>query len=377
MANLVTMKIDGKEVQLPEGMNLIDAAESVGIHIPNLCHLKGMKGIGACRMCLVEIEGMKAPVTACTMKVKQDMKIKTDTERVKEIRKFVIDLILSMHPLDCMTCPKAGVCWLQQYAYDFDIRESTFTRKSFGYKIDNENPFIERDPNYCILCGRCVRVCKEQGTRILEFMGRGVTAKVTTAQDKPLHETDCTFCGNCIDACPVNAILEAGRRLHGREWEFTKTETTCTLCGSNCSLVVSVKEDNVIKIASPKPNGYICAAGRFGYDSLKSPKRISKPMIRIEGQLVETTWQDALKIIIEKLKAVKKNPSSAGFIASAGITNEDAYALQKFARAAIGTNNIDSTASLYDKATVDAYLNSFGKIPEAAHCITEADVIVA
>src|SRR4030065_1783285 len=145
MAKLVNLKIDGKDVQVAEGTNLIDAAETAGIHIPNLCYMKGMKGIGACRLCLVEAEGGKAPLIACNTKVKEGMNITTNTERVMEVRKFVIDLILSMHPLDCMTCTQAGVCKLQSYAYNFGIKESSFTRKKFGYPTDEANPFFKRD----------------------------------------------------------------------------------------------------------------------------------------------------------------------------------------------------------------------------------------
>ena len=161
MERMVKFQVDGKQGEAPAGMNLIDAVELAGIHIPNLCYIKGMKGIGACRLCLVEVEGLKAPVIACNTKVKDGMVINTKTERVQEVRKFVIDLLLSMHPLDCMTCTKAGGCNLQQYAYDFELKESSFTRKKSGYPTDEANPFIKRDPEYCILCGRCVRVCKE------------------------------------------------------------------------------------------------------------------------------------------------------------------------------------------------------------------------
>ncbi len=185
MAKMVNLKIDGKDVQVEEGINLIDAAETAGIHIPNLCYLKGMKGIGACRLCLVEAEGGKAPIIACNTKVKEGMNISTERRRCKEVRKFVIDLILSMHPLDCMTCTKAGVCNLQKYAYDFELKESNFTRKKFGYPTDEANPFIKRDPEYCVLCSRCIRICKAQDTNVLEFSGRGVGAKVVTAKDAP------------------------------------------------------------------------------------------------------------------------------------------------------------------------------------------------
>ena len=285
MKNIIKLTIDGKEIQATEGMNLIDAAATAGIHIPNLCYLKGTKGIGACRLCLVEVDGLKAPMIGCTTKAKDGMVVHTKTERVQETRKFVIDLILSMHPLDCMTCTKAGVCNLQQYAYDFELKESTFTRKKFGFSIDEGNPFIKRDPDYCILCGRCVRVCRHQGTNVLDFMGRGVGAKVITANDKPLQESSCTFCGSCVDACPVNALLEADRWRKGREWEYEKTRSVCLLCGNGCDISVSTKEGRVAKINSGGADGsvekYICAYGRFGFDCIESETRVTSPMKKV------------------------------------------------------------------------------------------------
>ncbi|GER92824.1 hypothetical protein A45J_0552 [hot springs metagenome] len=348
MANMVNLKIDGKEIKAPEGMNLIDAAELAGIHIPNLCYLKGLKGIGACRLCLVEIEGMKAPMIACTTKVKEGMVINTKTEKVQEVRKFVIDLILSMHPLDCMTCTKAGVCNLQQYAYDFEIKESSFTRKKFGFAPDEANPFIKRDPDYCVLCGRCVRICKDQGTNVLEFMGRGVGSKVTTANDKPLQESGCTFCGSCIDVCPVNAILEADRWRKGREWDYDKVKSVCLLCGNGCDITVSTKDGQIMKINAGALEGsserYICAYGRFGFDCIAADTRVVFPMKRVNGELKQTTWEDALAIVADALKKAGKN---AGFITTSGILNEDALTLKKFASDVVRTKNVDTTASLY------------------------------
>jgi len=350
MANMIKLKIDDKEVQTQEGMNLIDAAESAGVHIPNLCYLKGMAGIGACRLCLVEVEGAKAPMIACNTKIKEGMVVNTKTEKILETRKFIIDLILSMHPLDCMTCTKAGVCNLQQYAYDFGIKESGFTRKKFGYPTDEANPFIKRDPDYCILCGRCVRVCRHQGTNVLDFMGRGVGAKVVTADDKPLQESACTFCGNCVDACPVNALLEADRWRKGREWEYEKTNSVCLLCGNGCNITVSKKDGRVAKVNSAGIEGsaekYICAYGRFGFDCIEAETRITSPMKKVGNELQETTWEDAITIVSERLK---KAGESAGFISTAGIMNEDAVVLKQLA-AALNTKNIDTTASLYSDA---------------------------
>ncbi len=348
MGNMVNVKIDGRDVQVEEGLNLIEAAEKAGVHIPNLCYIKGMKGIGACRLCLVELEGGRAPIIACNTRVKEGMSVLTDTEKVKEVRKFVIDLILSMHPLDCMTCTKAGVCNLQRYAYDFELKESNFTRKKFGYPIDESNPFIKRDPDYCVLCGQCIRVCQAQDTNVLEFEGRGVGAKVVTAKDLPLQESGCTFCGSCVDACPVNALLEADRWRKGREWEYEKTSSVCLSCGSGCSITVSTKDGEVVKINAGAPEGaaerYICAIGRFGFDSLYGDTRLSSPMKREGGVLKETSWEDALGTVAEKLKSAG---AGASFISTANILNEDALLLKKLAADVVKTKDYDSSATLY------------------------------
>lgn len=369
MEKLVKLQIDGKEIEAPAGMNLIDAAELAGIHIPNLCYLKGMKGIGACRLCLVEVEGLKAPVIACNTKVKDGMVVNTKTDKVQEIRKFVIDLILSMHPLDCMTCTKAGVCNLQKYAYDFELKESSFTRKRFGYSTDEANPFIKRDPEYCILCGRCVRVCKEQGTNVLEFMGRGIESKVITANDKPLQESGCTFCGSCLDACPVNALLEADRWRKGREWEYEKMDSVCLLCGSACDIKVSTTDGRIQKINAGAKAGsaerYICAYGRYGFDCVEAGSRLTAPMKKVDGKLKETTWDDALHLVAERLKKAGKE---AGFISVAGIQNEDALTLKKLAHDVVKTKNIDTTVSLYAES------NSLRKSQTAE--IDNADLII-
>lgn len=348
MRKLVNLRIDDKDVKVDEGMNIIEAAETVGIHIPNLCYIKGMKGIGACRLCLVEVDGGKGPVISCNLKAKEGMNISTNTEKVKDIRRFVIDLILSMHPLDCMTCTKAGVCNLQRYAYDFELKESNFSRKKFGYPTDETNPFIKRDPEYCILCGKCIRICKAQGTEVLDFYGRGVGAKVITANDKPLHESNCTFCGSCVDACPVNALLEADRWRKGREWEYEKIDSVCLSCGSGCDILVSVKDGQPVKINAGAPEGsaerFICAIGRFGFDHLLCDMRVTVPMKKVNGGLKETTWDDAINIVAEKLKSAG---ADSAFISSAGILNEDAFMLRKLASEAVKTKNYDSSVSLY------------------------------
>jgi predicted molibdopterin-dependent oxidoreductase YjgC len=376
MSKMVNMEFDGKAVSVPEGMTLVDAAATVGIHIPNLCHIKELRGVGACRMCMVEIEGMKTPVTGCTTRAKEGMKVQTKTARVEEIRKFVTDLVLSFHPLDCMTCPKAGSCDLQRYAADLGIRESSFGRKSFNYELNDRSPFITIDNNYCILCGRCVRVCKEQGTNVLDFMGRGIKTKVSTAMDKPLHESGCTFCGSCVDACPVNTIMERDRWQHGREWDLEKHDTVCTACASGCSVVTSSKAGRIVKVNAKEDNGYICVIGRFGFDSLNSSNRITSPMKKQGNKLVITTWEDALEVAATGLKTAG---DGAGFIASGSLTTEEAYAVQLLARDVLGSGNIDTPASSYASGIVSALRDMHGDhgISIASHAnLHSADCVV-
>jgi predicted molibdopterin-dependent oxidoreductase YjgC len=307
---------------------------------------------------MVEIEGMKTPVTGCTTRTKEGMKVQTKTPKVEEIRKFVTDLVLSFHPLDCMTCPKAGSCDLQRYAGDLKIQESSFGRKSFNYPLNDRSPFITIDNNYCILCGRCVRVCKEQGTNVLDFMGRGITTKVSTALDKPLHESGCTFCGSCVDACPVNTIMERDRWQHGREWDLERRDTVCTACGSGCSVITSSKDGKIVKVNAKEDNGFICAIGRFGFDSMQAANRITTPMKKQGGKLVPTTWEDAAGIAAHILQNAG---ADAGFIASGSLTNEEAYAVQELARKVAGSANIDTPASLYAGGLIAALRTVHGE----------------
>lgn len=347
MSKTLNIKINNQEIEVQEGTTILDAAEQAGIHIPNLCYLKGMKGIGACRLCLVEVEGLKTPVTSCTTKVKEGMSIKTNTSELEDIRKFVIDLILSMHPMDCMTCQKAGICRLQEYAFKYEVQESNYIRKRWNYSTDNLNPFIVRDPDYCIHCGRCVKVCRDQGTNVLDFMGRGISAKITTAQDKPLHETNCTFCGSCVDVCPVNALKDKIGDFKDREWNLTKSKTFCTFCGDSCAIEVSSNKNHIVRINSAyksyEPKSYICAYGRYGYDYIyENP--VKSPMIRKDGQLWESSWSEAIKLISEKLLQSK---NTTAFITNGSLLTEDALSLLDFANEVLSARHIFTTSALY------------------------------
>jgi NADH dehydrogenase/NADH:ubiquinone oxidoreductase subunit G len=349
----LSLSIDGRQVTVEPGVTLIEAAAAAGTHVPNLCHVSGMKGVGACRLCVVEVEGADAPVTACTTKAREGMVVATDSERVREIRRFVLDLILSMHPSDCMTCAKAGVCDLQRYAYEHDVAESSFTRKRPGYAVDDSNPFIRHDPDYCILCGRCVRVCEAQGTEVLRVSGRGLGSRIVSGTGSGLEQSGCTFCGNCLDACPVGALLpvEAGKR--GRQWEYAKTLTACLACGCGCEVVASTNGGQVVGVGSPaildEPGRFICSIGRYGYEAANGHLRVLHPLKRVRGELVETDWEDALAIVAAKMAEAK---GDVGVVTSGSILTEDALRLKQLVDGVLGLQDYDSSVSLYADSTV-------------------------
>jgi NADH dehydrogenase/NADH:ubiquinone oxidoreductase subunit G len=291
-------------------------------------------------------------MTACTTRAKEGMVVTTESEVLFNLRRYVIDLLLSMHPLDCMTCPKASVCRLQEYAYDLGLKESSFTRKSFDFAVDKENPLIRRDPNYCVLCGRCVRVCKAQGTSVFDFQGRGVGSRVTTPDDLPLQDAGCTFCGSCVEVCPVNAILEAPNGHRGREWEYVKLPSVCLSCADACSTVVSVRQGRVEKInaggAAEMGEGYICAYGRFGFDAVDSDTRVGTPLQRIDGELQPISWDEALAFVAAQCE----DAGSVTTITAGNLFNEDLLTLRRLSESA-GWEEPASVVGLYaDEASL-------------------------
>ena len=347
MAGSIQLTMDGQVLEVPEGFTLMDVAEEAGIHIPSLCHLKGYKGIGACRLCLVEVAGLKRPMAACTTRAKDGMEVSTQTEVLQRHRRYVIDLILSMHPMDCMTCTKASVCRLQEYAYDLGLKDSSFTQKRFDFPVVQDDAFIRRDPNYCVLCGRCVRVCKAQGTSVLDFFGRGVGSRVTTAADRPLQESGCTFCGSCVEVCPVNAITEVpAGGYRGREWEYDRCPSICLSCADACSTSVSVREGRVEKVNAPgdgdTAEGYICAVGRFGFDGIEDDTRVRSPLQRVDGAFAAVDWEDALSVLVEACqRATTKEIVTAG-----NLLNEDLLTVRRLTEAA-GFQGVSSTVGFY------------------------------
>jgi len=346
--------IDGREIEVSPEQTILEVARENGIYIPTLCYYKGTTNVGACRVCVVEVENARSLIASCAMPVSPGMVVKTDSDRIREARKLVVELLWASGDHNCLTCEKNGNCELQDLVYYLGIEQPRFTIKSPEYPKEDTNSMIQRDLNKCILCGRCVRVCNEiQVNEVLDFSGRGSRSKVGPAFDMDYFSSDCVFCGECADACPVGAITFKQARFAGRPWELEKVRTTCPYCGVGCQIDLNVHKGKIVKVTGNRdygnPNlGSLCVKGRFGMDFINDPDRLTTPLIRRNGNLQEASWDEALGFIADRLSAIKGkygSDSIAGF-SSARCTNEENYVFQKFMRAVIGTNNVDHCARL-------------------------------
>jgi len=352
VAELITLTINNLQVSVPKGTKVLDAARQAGIFIPTFCHDPELTRFGACRMCIVEIPGMRNLPASCVTEATEGMVVHTDSPAVIEARQTILELKLANHPMDCLTCGKNGDCSLQDYAYMYGVKTDFFQGEKHNFPLEDDNPFIVRDMNKCILCGKCVRACAEiQGNNIVEFAYRGFDAKVTPAMDMPLSGSECVFCGNCVAVCPVGALQEKVLRTTVRTWEVKKVKTTCPYCGTGCNFELNVKDNKVVGITScdGDVNGRaLCVKGRFGYGFIHHPERLTSPLIKKDGQLVEASWEEAIDLVAQKLGDVKKQfgPDALAVLSSARCTNEENYLIQKLTRAVFGTNNIDHCARL-------------------------------
>ncbi len=354
MEKKITVTIDGKKLDASPGQTILDVAKDNGIHIPTLCYFKGTTNVGACRVCVVEVENARSLVTSCCMPVSEGMIVTTNSERVMKARKMVVELLWSSGNHNCLQCEKNGDCELQDLVYELGIEQPRFEIEPPGYAIEENNSMIQRDMDKCILCGRCVRVCNEiQVHEVLDFSMRGSYAKVGPAFGEDYIDSNCVFCGSCVDACPVGALTFKQARFKGRPWEIEKVRTTCPYCGVGCQLDLNVSDGKIIKVTTNseygKPNeGMLCSKGRFGINFVDSPDRLKTPLIRKSGELQEATWDETYDYIAKKLTAIKEKngPDSIAGLSSARVTNEENYLFQKFMRAVIGTNNVDHCARL-------------------------------
>lgn len=346
---MITLTINGRKVTVSETSTILQAARLAGISIPTLCHHPKLTPFGGCRLCIVEVKNVPRPVISCNTAVSEGMEVSTSTPEIEELRKMVLELILSDHPNDCMVCEKAGSCTLQELAYAYGIRENEFSGERRVYSKRDGNPFVERDLEKCILCGRCVKACDEiQGVEAIDFGQRGFKSKICTSFDTDL---DCEFCGQCIAVCPTGALTGKLWTQKGRQAEVEDVDTVCPYCGTGCNITVHVKGNEIVRITSAEDTwneGWLCVKGRFGYKFVNSPDRLIKPLIKKDGDFREATWDEAFDYIVERLREIrsKHGADAIAGLSSARCTNEENYVFQKFIRAAIGTNNVDHCARL-------------------------------
>ena len=366
--SLVDIVINNKKLKVEEGITILDAAEKANIKIPTLCAMSEINFLpGSCRICVVEVVGMPALVASCTYPVRKGLEVYTHSERVLKARKMTLEFLLANHPLECMTCEKSGDCILENLAYDFGIKKSRFEQNREYIPLDEINPFIVRDLNKCILCGRCVEVCNEiQQSHAIDFGYRGSQTKIIAGEDVSLRYSQCVSCGQCVAVCPVGALIDKMAQGKGRTWEFTKIKTTCNYCGCGCNFDFNIKDKKIVKVTSnPRSivNGiHLCVKGRFGYDYIHREDRLKTPLIRKNGKLKKASWEEAFQLISDKFNQIKKEhgSDSLAVLSSAKCTNEENFLLMKFTRAVLGTNNVDHCARLCHSATVAGLAQAFG-----------------
>ena len=383
----VNITINNQKIQAQSGQSILQAAKEAGIKIPVLCNHPALPPEGACRICLVEIEKQRSLQPACTFPVSEGLVIQTHSPKVLEARKFSLELLLSDHPLDCMTCNVTGNCVLQDLAYEYNAKGERYKGVQHRYPIDRSNPFIQVDRNKCVLCRLCIRACNyANGVEAIGLVYRGFNAHIGFGADSTMQDSPCEFCGSCVEVCPVGALMPKMSIGKGRSWQVKKVKTTCSYCGVGCQLELEVKDNQIIKVNSvwegPANHGWTCVKGRFGYDYVNHPDRLLKPKVRrylLEGRTksesreqrlendraetdsllsnppisdlwewVETDWETALNITAEKLRKTRDDfgADAVGLLTSAKCTNEENFLVNKLARQIIGTNNIDHCARL-------------------------------
>jgi NADH-quinone oxidoreductase subunit G len=346
----VTFTVDGKKLTAPAGTLLIDACRKAGIEIPAFCYYPGLSLQAACRMCVVRQEKVPKLQTACTTQVAEGQVFITESAEIAQARKSTLQLLLGNHPLDCPVCDAGGECELQDMTFKYGAGESLYAEAKQHREEQQWSPAVYFDRPRCILCYRCVRMCGEgMDVWALGVQNRGVSAIIAPNGGDHL---DCEQCGMCIDACPVGALTSGTYRYKTRPWEMNHVSTVCTHCGDGCKVTLGVRRANdgmeIVRSDNRDKSGinedFLCAKGRFGFDFVESPDRVTKPLIRnAAGSLEPATWEAAIRLVASKLKEIRdtKSGSRIGVIGSNVSTNEENYLLQKFARTVIGTNNID------------------------------------
>ena len=356
----IQLTIDGVSVSVPEGTSIMHAASISGVTVPKLCATDNLEPFGSCRLCLVEIEGRRGYPASCTTPVAEGIRVRTQTPKLADIRRGVMELYISDHPLDCLTCATNGDCELQDMAGAVGLRDVRYGYEGKNHlksEKDTSNPYFTFDPSKCIVCSRCVRACEEvQGTYALTIQGRGFDSKVS-AGNKDFKDSECVSCGACVQACPTatlieNTIIEAGVPEHS-------VTTTCAYCGVGCSFHAEMKGEEVVRMTPNKDgganHGHSCVKGRFAWGYATHKDRITTPMIRksIHDPWEKVTWDVAINYAASEMQRIQKKygRDSVGAISSSRCTNEEVYVVQKLVRAALGNNNIDTCARVCHSPT--------------------------
>ena len=387
-ATLVTLTIDGEAITVPEGTSVLRAAALVGSNIPKLCATDQLEAFGSCRLCLVQIEGMKGLPASCTTPVAPGMKVSTQNKQLADIRRGVMELYISDHPLDCLTCPANGHCELQDMAGAVGLREVRYGYEGANHLSavkDTSNPYFTFDPAKCIVCSRCVRACDEQqGTFALTIQGRGFGSSVAASQDESFMDSECVSCGACVQACPTatlseNTLIEKGQAEHS-------VVTTCAYCGVGCSFRAEMQGEELVRMVPNKDghanHGHSCVKGRFAIGYATHPDRILKPMIRakISDPWREVSWAEAIGHAASELKRIQKKygRDSIGGITSSRCSNEETYLVQKLVRAGFGNNNVDTCARVCHSPTGYGLKQTLGESAGTQNfdSVMQADVIM-
>jgi NADH-quinone oxidoreductase subunit G len=343
MADLVTLTIDGRTVKAPPGTLVINAAKSAGIEIPAFCYYNGLTLQAACRMCLVEVERIPKLQTACTLPVAEGMIVQTESQKVAEARKSMLEFLLTNHPLDCPVCDKGGECELQDMVFRYGAGESRFTEIKHHVDEKQFSPVVFFDAPRCILCYRCVRICDEgMGVGALGVINRGAVTEIGPNTGDHLI---CDECGMCIDICPVGALTSGIYRYKTRPWEMEHVGTICAHCSDGCKTTLAVRNDKIIRGNNRDRSGvngeFLCIKGRYGFDFTEHPERLLSPLMKKGGGFEPVSWAEALAAVAGRFLEIKEGGGKFGVIGSNHTTNEENYYLQKFVRQGLGSNNID------------------------------------
>jgi len=374
---MLNLSIDGRAVTVEKGKTVLDACRAAEAYVPTLCDDVSLKPYGACRLCIVKVEGMRGMPSACTTPAADGMKVTTEDFEIQEVRKWTMQLLLSDHPLDCLTCAQCGVCELQEVAQYLGIRERVLQPMQREAKIDESSPCYSIDMNKCILCGLCVRACAEvQHLGVIDLSKRGYASAVEPFGEGPINDSFCEACGECVERCPTGALTTRNYLSPERE-----VSSVCPYCGTGCRIMLGVRGNAVVSargdVDSPVSNGRLCVKGRYGsFEFVSHPDRLKTPLIRTTDGFREASWEEALGVVAGELK--KYRGDAFGGLSSAKVTNEDNYIFQKFVRAAMGTNNVDHCARLCHSSTVAGLRLSFGSgaMTNPANDLLKANVIL-